>query len=143
MKKAVNFHFPESGKFWFKIDYSDFLEFSKNSHQTVPNSTEQYQFLENYHFSNTVLNTVFIKILNMFDRIKLIKHYIFYIKLKFFVLCFFTSMQTSNFLIKLNFFSKFDSLMRRIFKFLAQKILNYAKLSKMKNTVFDTGVRTT
>ena len=51
--------------------YSDPLEFPKNSHQTV-------LFLENYLVRTPVPSTVFFKIFNMFDRIELIQHYIFF-----------------------------------------------------------------
>jgi hypothetical protein len=70
-----------------KILYSDSLEFSKNSNKLVPNSTKQYRtvlFFENYVVRTPVPNIVFFKIFNMFDRIKLIKHYIFFNKIKIF-----------------------------------------------------------
>ena len=59
---------------------SNFRKIHTKQYRTVPNSTKQYRtvlFLENYVVRTPVSNTVFFKILNMFDRIKLIKNYIY------------------------------------------------------------------
>jgi len=56
---------------------SNFRKIHTKLNQTVHRNV---LFLENCHFSNTVPNIVFSKIFNMFDRIKLIKHYIIFDK---------------------------------------------------------------
>jgi hypothetical protein len=69
---------------------SNFRKIHTKYNQTVPNSTKQYQivpyrtFFGKLSFFKHSTKHRNKKILNMFDSIKLIKHYIFFNKIKIF-----------------------------------------------------------
>jgi hypothetical protein len=90
----------KSIKLWYLRLSSFKLKLQWFSRIVVVTSTKQYRtvlFLENYVVRTPVPNTVLWKIFNMFDRIKLIKRYIFFNKIKVFLCLMFVYVDANSF----------------------------------------------